>query len=92
MSTPAASNETKPYYATTPIFYVNAAPHVGHMYTMLLTDVLKRWQEVKGRKAILVTGTDEHGMKIQQAAAKAETEPKDFATKVPRRSEILPRA
>jgi methionyl-tRNA synthetase len=51
------------------------------MYTMLLTDVLKRWQEVKGRKAILVTGTDEHGMKIQQAAAKADTEPKDFCDK-----------
>jgi len=81
MSTPAAPNETKPYYATTPIFYVNAAPHVGHMYTMLLTDVLKRWQEVKGRKAILCTGTDEHGMKIQQAAAKADTEPKDFCDK-----------
>jgi methionyl-tRNA synthetase len=81
MSTPATPNEAKPYYATTPIFYVNAAPHVGHMYTMLLTDVLKRWQEVKGRKAILCTGTDEHGMKIQQAAAKADTEPKDFCDK-----------
>ena len=81
MSISAVSNETKPYYATTPIFYVNAAPHVGHMYTMLLTDVLKRWQEVKGRKAILCTGTDEHGMKIQQAAAKADTEPKDFCDK-----------
>jgi methionyl-tRNA synthetase len=51
------------------------------MYTMLLTDVLKRWQEVKGRKAILLTGTDEHGMKIQQAAAKAETDPKTFCDK-----------
>jgi methionyl-tRNA synthetase len=76
-----APAEEKPYYATTPIFYVNAAPHVGHMYTMLLTDVLKRWQEVKGRKAILLTGTDEHGMKIQQAAAKANTDPKTFCDK-----------
>jgi methionyl-tRNA synthetase len=48
---------------------------------MLLTDVLKRWQEVKGRKAILLTGTDEHGMKIQQAAAKANTDPKTFCDK-----------
>ncbi|RDW64820.1 putative methionyl-tRNA synthetase [Coleophoma cylindrospora] len=68
----------KPYYVTTPIFYVNAAPHVGHLYTMVLTDILKRWQVLKGNTAILCTGTDEHGMKIQQAAAKADTPPKDF--------------
>ena len=71
----------KPYYATTPIFYVNAAPHVGHMYTMILTDVIKRWQQLKNRKAILCTGTDEHGLKIQQAAAKAGVEPKQFCDK-----------
>ncbi|KAK3625475.1 methionyl-tRNA synthetase [Elasticomyces elasticus] len=69
---------TKPYYITTPIFYVNAAPHVGHMYTMLLTDVLKRWQILKSRPSILLTGTDEHGMKIQQAALKANVAPKEF--------------
>ncbi|KAF8862832.1 hypothetical protein BDZ45DRAFT_645473 [Acephala macrosclerotiorum] len=68
----------KPYYITTPIFYVNAAPHVGHFYTMVLTDILKRWQVLKGKNAILCTGTDEHGMKIQQAAAKANTPPKEF--------------
>lgn len=73
--------ERKPYYITTPIFYVNAAPHVGHMYTMILTDVIKRWQQLKGRKAILCTGTDEHGMKIQRAAAKADMEPKAFCDK-----------
>ncbi|KAK1814243.1 methionyl-tRNA synthetase [Friedmanniomyces endolithicus] len=71
-------SKAKPYYITTPIFYVNAAPHVGHMYTLILTDVLKRWQELKQRKSILVTGTDEHGMKIQQAAAKAGVPPKEF--------------
>lgn len=74
-------DEKKPYYVTTPIFYVNAAPHVGHMYTMILADVLKRWQELKGRKAILLTGTDEHGMKIQRAAAQAGIEPKEFCDK-----------
>ena len=68
----------KPYYITTPIFYVNAAPHLGHMYTMILTDVLKRWQTLKSRNAILCTGTDEHGLKIQQAAAKANAHPKEF--------------
>ena len=85
----------KPYYITTPIFYVNAgetilncvareancvptAPHIGHLYTMVLTDILKRWQVLRGKRAILCTGTDEHGMKIQQAAAQAKTPPKEF--------------
>lgn len=80
-ATNAIRDQTKPYYVTTPIFYVNAAPHVGHMYTMLLTDVLKRWQSLKGKEALLCTGTDEHGMKIQQAAAKANTDPKAFCDK-----------
>jgi methionyl-tRNA synthetase len=54
------------------------APHVGHLYTMVLTDILKRWQVLRGKRAILCTGTDEHGMKIQQAASGAKTEPKEF--------------
>jgi len=80
-STPTPAEQAKPYYVTTPIFYVNAAPHVGHMYTMILTDVLKRWQQLKGRPAILLTGTDEHGIKIQRAAAKANVEPEEFCDK-----------
>jgi hypothetical protein len=71
----------KPYYVTTPIFYVNAAPHVGHLYTMVLTDILKRWQVLKGRNALLLTGTDEHGLKVQRAAAKAGVDPKLFCDK-----------
>lgn len=54
------------------------APHVGHLYTMVLTDVLKRWQTLAGRRALLVTGTDEHGMKIQRAAALNDVAPKEF--------------
>jgi tRNA synthetases class I (M) len=54
----------KPYYVTTPIFYVNAAPHVGHLYSMVLADIIKRWQLLQGRQALLSTGTDEHGMKV----------------------------
>lgn len=61
----------KPYYITTPIFYVNAAPHIGHLYSLVLADILKRWQVLRGNRAILCTGTDEHGMKIQRAATKA---------------------
>ncbi|TGJ80293.1 hypothetical protein E0Z10_g8478 [Xylaria hypoxylon] len=66
----------KPYYVTTPIFYVNASPHVGHLYSMLIADVLKRWQVLKGREALLSTGTDEHGMKVQRAAELQDLHPK----------------
>ncbi|KAI1480200.1 tRNA synthetases class I (M)-domain-containing protein [Daldinia eschscholtzii] len=66
----------KPYYVTTPIFYVNASPHVGHLYSMVIADVLKRWQVLKGREAILSTGTDEHGMKVQRAAELQDIHPK----------------
>ncbi|KAB8337078.1 hypothetical protein FH972_021382 [Carpinus fangiana] len=71
----------KPYYVTSPIFYVNAAPHVGHLYSMVLTDILKRWQQFLGNEAFLTTGTDEHGMKVQQAATKAGSDPKSFCDK-----------
>ncbi|OAA41634.1 methionyl-tRNA synthetase [Metarhizium rileyi] len=74
----AATATDKPYYITTPIFYVNAAPHIGHLYTMVLADVLKRWQQIKGKETFFLTGTDEHGMKIQRAAAKQGIPPKEF--------------
>ncbi|KAG0360842.1 methionyl-tRNA synthetase [Gamsiella multidivaricata] len=61
----------KPYYITTPIFYVNAVPHIGHLHSAVLADTFKRFQEFKGCKAMLSTGTDEHGLKIQQAAEQA---------------------
>ncbi|KAL4998752.1 tRNA synthetases class I (M)-domain-containing protein [Aspergillus recurvatus] len=74
-----AEGASKPYYITTPIFYVNAAPHVGHLYTMVLADVLKRWRTLIGdNEAQLLTGTDEHGMKIQQAANAAGIDTQAF--------------
>ncbi|KAI1827892.1 tRNA synthetases class I (M)-domain-containing protein [Xylaria intraflava] len=66
----------KPYYVTTPIFYVNASPHVGHLYSMVVADVLKRWEVLKGREAYMSTGTDEHGMKVQRAAELQDLHPK----------------
>lgn len=54
------------------------APHIGHLYTMVLADVFKRWQQISGKQAFLCTGTDEHGMKIQRAAAQQEVPPKEF--------------
>ncbi len=53
-------------------------PHIGHLYTLILTDILKRWNALLGKKSILCTGTDEHGMKIQQAAAKADQDARAF--------------
>ncbi|KAI3396455.1 hypothetical protein diail_12175 [Diaporthe ilicicola] len=78
LAKPVSQEDSKPYYVTTPIFYVNAAPHIGHMYTMILADVLKRWHQLKGRQSLLLTGTDEHGMKVQQAAENHDTPPKEW--------------
>ncbi|KAL9101768.1 MAG: hypothetical protein Q9163_003015 [Psora crenata] len=77
-----APDTEKPYYVTSPIFYVNAAPHVGHLYTLILADVLKRWNGLLGKKSILCTGTDEHGMKIQRAAAKARQDVRAFCNEM----------
>lgn len=52
---------------TTPIFYVNSKPHVGHLYTVYLADAVRRTHWLLGRKAVLSTGTDEHGMKVVQS-------------------------
>lgn len=56
------------------------APHIGHLYCMVLADTFKRWQQVKGKEAFLCTGTDEHGMKIQNAAARADLDPMEFCS------------
>ena len=61
----------KPYYLTTPIYYVNALPHLGHAYTTIVADSLTRFERLMGRDAIFITGTDEHGEKIVQAAEKS---------------------
>ncbi|PHH79509.1 hypothetical protein CDD80_4620 [Ophiocordyceps camponoti-rufipedis] len=75
---PSSFNTSAPYYITTPIFYVNDAPHIGHLYSMVLADVLKRWQQLHGVQAFLSTGTDEHGLKVQQAAEKKGVKPEEL--------------
>lgn len=60
---------------TTPIFYVNAKPHLGHFYLMLLADVQKRWAQLGQKSVVLMTGTDEHGLKIQSVAEKERIPP-----------------
>ncbi|KAI8833045.1 Methionyl/Leucyl tRNA synthetase [Chytridium lagenaria] len=67
---------------TTPIFYVNAKPHIGHLYSAVLADVLKRWSVFRRVPCFLSTGTDEHGLKIQEASAKAGVDPGTFCASV----------
>ena len=50
------------YYITTPIYYVNAAPHIGHAYTTLAADTIRRFKKMQGFNAVVTTGTDEHGL------------------------------
>src|SRR5215204_4832642 len=66
------------YYLTTPIYYVNAAPHIGHVYTTIAADTIKRIKRMEGYDAYLTTGTDEHGQKIERAAKAAGQSPEQF--------------
>ncbi|MGH0171970.1 UNVERIFIED_CONTAM: hypothetical protein FKN15_001484 [Acipenser sinensis] len=70
------------YYITTPIFYVNAAPHIGHLYSAVIADCLHRYKQMRGFTSKFSTGTDEHGLKIQQAADAAGKDPLSFCTEV----------
>ncbi|HET9101042.1 MAG TPA: methionine--tRNA ligase [Acidobacteriaceae bacterium] len=75
--------ETKPtYYLTTPIYYVNARPHLGHTYTTVAADAVARWKRMRGFDVLFLTGTDEHGQKIERSAAKAGKTPQEFAAEV----------
>ncbi|HJO92780.1 MAG TPA: methionine--tRNA ligase [Victivallales bacterium] len=67
----------KPFYLTTPIYYVNGKPHIGHAYTTILADVLTRYQRLLGVESYFLTGTDEHGAKIQEAAEQQNITPQE---------------
>jgi methionyl-tRNA synthetase len=70
---------SKPVYLTTPLYYVNASPHIGHSYTEVAADCLARFHRLRGDDVFFLTGTDEHGEKIAQAAAAKQLSPKAFA-------------
>jgi len=67
------------FYVTTPIYYVNDRPHIGHAYTTILADVLARYHRLLGVPTRFLTGSDEHGQKVQQAAEKAGITPQQHA-------------
>ena len=73
---------TRRYYVTTPIYYVNGAPHIGHAYTSVAADVIARFKRLAGFDVFFLTGTDEHGQKVEQAAQAAGMEPIAFADRV----------
>src|ERR1051326_7310403 len=66
------------FYLTTPIYYTNAAPHLGHTYTTMAADTIRRLKIMQGYDVVLTTGTDEHGQKIERAAAAAGKTPQEF--------------
>ena len=72
----------KKFYLTTPIYYVNARPHIGHAYTTIVADVLARRHRLLGEDTYFLTGTDEHGQKIERSAAAAGVPPQQFADEV----------
>src|SRR5262245_16591148 len=78
----APSCTMRSVYLTTPLYYVNAEPHLGHTYTTVIADTLARWHRARGDTTVLLTGTDEHGDKIAQAAAAAGVTPKALADRV----------
>src|SRR6201992_3832637 len=70
---------TDHYYITTPIYYVNDRPHIGHAYTSLACDVMARFRRLCGEQVYFLTGTDEHGQKVEKSAAAAGVTPQALA-------------
>ena len=79
----------EPFYITTPIYYVNDYPHIGHAYTTVAADVLARYHRLCGKEVFFLTGTDEHGQKIEKTAQKNGETPIDLADRVVKRFESL---
>lgn len=72
----------KTYYLTTPIYYVNGKPHIGHAYTSILCDTFARFHRMLGEEVFYLTGTDEHGIKVQKAALEQNKDPKAFVDEI----------
>nr|MQY61617.1 class I tRNA ligase family protein [bacterium] len=84
-----AKRSKKAFYITTPIYYVNDVPHIGHTYTTIIADVLNRFQKLSGNKAFFLTGTDEHGQKVEKAATERGLKPIELADQVVERYKDL---
>src|SRR4249919_1653723 len=79
---PTGTPGGKAYYVTTPIYYVNDAPHIGHAYTTVAGDVLTRWHRQRGERVWYLTGTDEHGEKVLRSAEAAGLDPQEWCDRL----------
>ena len=70
------------FYLTTPIYYVNARPHLGHTYTTIVADTIARYKRMRGYDVVLLTGTDEHGQKVERSARMADLPPQQFVDRI----------
>lgn len=83
------SIDMKKFFITTPIYYVNAKPHIGHAYTTIAADIMTRFYKLQGQKTFFLTGTDEHGLKIQKKAQETGKDPQQFANEISEEFRIL---
>ena len=79
----------KNYYITTPIYYPSAKPHMGHAYSSIIADFFARFKKIDGFNVYFLTGTDEHGLKIQRSAEKLNKDPKSFCDEISKTFEDL---
>ena len=77
-----ADQQQKAYYVTTPIYYVNDAPHIGHAYTTVAGDMLTRWHRPRAEEVWFLTGTDEHGQKVMRAAEVGGVSPQEWTDRL----------
>lgn len=82
LKSPVAVRDKSPFFISTPIYYVNGQPHLGHAYTSVISDIIARFQRADGREVFFLTGTDEHGQKVEQSALAAGKTPLQFADEV----------
>jgi methionyl-tRNA synthetase len=79
MSTPRAKPK---YYLTTPLYYTNGLPHIGHTYSTIVADVIRRYKRMRGFEVVMTTGADEHGVNVERSAKKAGKTPEEFSTAI----------
>jgi methionyl-tRNA synthetase len=79
MSTPRAKPK---YYLTTPLYYTNGLPHIGHTYSTIVADVIRRYKRMRGFDVFMTTGADEHGVNVERSAKKAGKSPQEFSTEI----------
>ena len=75
-------NEKPKFYLTTPIYYTNGLPHIGHTYTTVVADAIRRYKRMRGYEVVMTTGTDEHGVNVERAAQKAGIPESEFVAKM----------